>query len=104
LPEFEKTKPRNLWPPDAQMLGYFSDHAMVITSGVFLFLVVLWALVSWLNHHWIGPSRAKADKRMPIFSTIAQIRCASMMSSLAAFTSSGVSFSESMQRMGGEFR
>jgi len=81
------------------MLGYFSDHAMVITSGVFLFLVVLWALVSWLNHHWIGPSRAKADKRMPIFSTIAQIRCASMMSSLAAFTSSGVSFSESMQRM-----
>lgn len=100
LPRFEKSRPRANWPADAQLLGWVADNVIVIVALIIGGLITFSISMTWLNHNWVGEGRATADRKLPFFKAIAQIRCANLMSSLSAFMSSGVSFGESLQRIG----
>lgn len=99
IPQFEKAKPRHLWPEQAQSLGYFADHVIIYMSGAAIAVIALMVGMLQASKHWTGASRDTADARIPPFTLIAQIQAANLLSSLAGFIGAGIPFSDAVAQV-----
>jgi len=99
LPRFEENRPRELWPSDAKLLGDVADNVGLIVPGLVLLLLGGAALMSWVLARWIGPRRATADRRLPVFAAVAQLQGASFMAAMAGFIQSGIAIHDALSRM-----
>lgn len=96
LPSFAKARPRHMWPPEAAALGWVADHILLLVGGVIGFGVLTALIVAYLSRNWVSSSRDFADRYIPPFNVIAQMRAATFIGSLAGFISAGVPFSEAI--------
>lgn len=96
LPSFAKARPRHSWPPEAAALGWVADHIFLLIGGVVGFAIFAGLAITYLSRNWVSPSRDFADRYIPPFSIISQIRAATFIGSLAGFISAGVPFSEAI--------
>jgi type II secretory pathway component PulF len=99
LPKFEENRPRGLWPADARLLGDVADNVGLIVPGLALLLFGGTMLMAWVLARWIGPRRATADRRFPVFVTVAQLQGASFMAAMAGFIQSGIAVHDALNRM-----
>ena len=96
LPSFGKFRPRHLWPTEAQALGWLADHIIPIVGSLIGLVVGGIILVTYLSRNWITNSRDFADRHLPPFSVIAQMRGATFIGALAGYISAGIPFSDAI--------
>lgn len=99
IPQFEKAKPRHLWPESALALGDFADNVMLyIAGGGGLVLMAIVATL-YASKRWIGRSRDVADSKIPPFTLIAQIQAANLLSALSGFIGAGIPFADAVAKI-----
>lgn len=103
LPSFANVRPRNEWPAEAYALGWLADHVLVIVGIAVALLVLSSILITYLANNWVSSSRDFADRHIPPFSMLAQMKAAAFIGSLAGFISAGIPFTDAISsiRKGG---
>ena len=101
LPQFEKSRPRSIWPEDAQMLGTVADHVFLIGGGIAAIVVALVLGLIFVAPAWTGSVREVFDRRVPPFTVMAAMSGASFLTSLAGYIGAGTAFNEAVKSMQG---
>jgi type II secretory pathway component PulF len=99
LPSFEKSRPRDKWPPEAAALGWIADHIIIIVVCLAIFLIIFTVSTHFLNKLWVGEYRDIADRSIPPFNLLARISAATFISSIAGFVSAGIPFSDAISKI-----
>jgi type II secretory pathway component PulF len=99
IPQFEKSRPRALWPPSAQLLGTIADHVTLLSVGVVLVLAGIAAALMWLGPNWIGEWRERFDRHVFPFTLMSALTGAAFLTSLAGYISAGLAFSEAVENL-----
>lgn len=99
MPQFEKTKPRELWPSSAQTLGSVADHVGLIVAGVVGFVLLTWILLQLVAPRWTGETRDKFDAHVFPFTVVAAINGASFLTSISGYVSAGTPFVTAIQNI-----
>ncbi len=99
LPQFEKSRPRTIWPEEAQLLGTIADHVFVIGGGIGLFVVAVIAGLVFVAPNWTGSIRDIFDRRVFPFNVMAAMSGASFLTSLAGYIGAGTAFNDAVKSM-----
>lgn len=101
MPQFEKSRPRAMWPEQAQLLGTVADHVFLISGGVVMGVVLIVVSLKYAAPNWTGELREKFDRRVFPFNVMAAMSGASFLTSLSGFIGAGTSFADAIKSMQG---
>ena len=99
LPRFEASRPRKLWPADAQLLGTIADYSVLISAGVAALIAALVFFIVVVAPKWAGPRREWCDRNLPLFGLIAAANGATLLTTLAGFVGAGMDFTTAIQKI-----
>jgi type II secretory pathway component PulF len=100
LPKFEGSRPRDLWPYQAQLLGSIADHVYWIAGGVAVVLTAATVLLVWLSPNWATETREQFDRHVFPFNLIASLYGASLLTSIAGYINAGIPFADAVKNIG----
>ena len=78
--------PLELWGPKAKTLLAYTDFLQAWGIVVLILLIALAYLFKWSLAGWIGELRTVADRKIGIYRTYRDIKCASFMTTMATLT------------------
>ena len=97
LPEFERTRPRLLWPEGALYLAFLCDHVLLIGALVLLVLTLVGGGLAWFLPNATLAFRDKLNGHVFPFQLYASFHGACFLMALSAFIQAGSGFTQAVQ-------
>jgi hypothetical protein len=97
LPEFERTRPRALWPEGALRLAFVCDHAALICALLLLTLTLVGGGLAWFLPNATPGLRDKLNGVVFPFQLYASFHGACFLLALSAFIQAGSGFTQAVQ-------